>query len=72
MKWEKDRQTDRQRLKSFGRGRENKIVGLLRLDCTFPFFFFLEWLYVFLNYTSELRLGKWVETLVLLDGITIS
>ena len=39
-KWEKDRQTDRQRLKSFGRGRENKIVGLLRLDCTFPFFFF--------------------------------
>ena len=30
---------ERQRLKSFGRERENKVVGLLRLDCTFPFFF---------------------------------
>ena len=34
-----ERERERERERSFGRGRENRVVRLLRLDRTFPFFY---------------------------------
>ena len=60
------------------RERESSVVGLLRLDCTFPFFFrmivCLPWQYISISLHKrfELKLEKWVEMLVWSDGITES
>ena len=53
---------ERERERSFGRGRENRVVVLLRSDCTFHFYFyFLEWLYIFLDHTSPFVYIKWLN-----------
>ena len=36
----RERERERERERGFGKGKKNRVVGLLKLDCTFPFYIY--------------------------------